>query len=77
MKVQVNEPDEEVVTVVGDVVLVVPSKVMVIVDVEAKPVPVTVTVVPTGPLVGESVIDGVTVNAAEAELELASLAMTV
>ena len=43
-----------------------------------KLVPVTVTVVPAGPLVGFSDIDGVvTVNCIEAELDDASVALTV
>ena len=57
-----NEPTEDVVIVAGDVVCAVPSNFIVIVLLAAKPVPVTVTVVPTGPLVGLIDIDGVTVN---------------
>ena len=77
MKVQLNEPEEEVVTVVGEVVIVAPLKVIVIVEEAAKPVPDTLTLVAVGPLVGDNVIDVVTVNVAVAELELASLAVTV
>ena len=43
-----------------------------------KPVPLTVTVVPTGPWMGDRVIVGVvTVNVADALFELASVAVTV
>ena len=77
MKVQVNEPEDEVVTVVGDVVIVFPLKVIVIFEEAAKPVPDTVSVIPVRPLIGNNVIDAVTVNVAVAELELASLAATV
>lgn len=76
-KVAENEPTEFVVTVAGVVVCIVPLNVIVIVEVPAKPVPETVTVVPTGPVVGLSVIEGVTVNVAEAVLALASVAVTV
>lgn len=45
------------VTVEGVVTIVVPPSFMVIVEVAVKPEPETVTVVPTGPDVGFSVID--------------------
>jgi hypothetical protein len=54
-----------------------PSKVAVIVLEPAKPVPDTVTVEPTFPLVGLSVMAGITVNEADPDLELASVIMTV
>ncbi len=54
-------------TVVGEVVSVVPSNFIVIVDEAANPVPDTVTVVPVGPPVGDRVIDEVTENEAEAD----------
>jgi len=59
-------PAAVVVIVAGTVVCVVPLNFIVIVEVGAKPVPVTVTVVLTGPEVGDRVIDGVTVKVAAA-----------
>ena len=70
-------PAAVVVIVAGTVVCVVPLNFIVIVEVGAKPAPVTVTVVPTGPKVGLSVIDEVTVNVADAVSPLASVAVTV
>jgi hypothetical protein len=75
-------PVADVVTVTGTVVCVAPLNFIVMVEVEAKPAPVTVTVVPTGPEVGFRVIDGVTVKVvtvkiAEAVFALASVAVTV
>jgi hypothetical protein len=72
-----NDPSARLVTVAGDVVTGVPSYVIVISEEPAKLVPVTVTDAPTGPLVGLRVIVGDTVNVAEAELLLASVAATV
>ncbi|MDE1767681.1 MAG: hypothetical protein KGI27_15630, partial [Thaumarchaeota archaeon] len=46
VKVAVNEPDDEVVTVEGVVVCVTPLSFIVIVDEARKPVPDTVTTVP-------------------------------
>jgi hypothetical protein len=54
-----------------------PSNLAVIVLEPPKPVPDTVTVEPTLPLVGDRVIDGVTLKVAEAVLELESVADTV
>jgi hypothetical protein len=50
---------------------------MVTVDEAAKPEPVTVTEDPTEPLVGLRVIAEFTVNVEDAELELASVIVTV
>ena len=55
-------------TVAGMVVTFTPLNVIVMAEVGAKPSPVTVTVVPTGPEVGDKVIDEVTVNVAFPEL---------
>jgi hypothetical protein len=77
VKVALNEPRLFEVTVVGDVACGAPSYVIVIFLEAAKPCPDTVTIVPAGPLVGEMVIDGVTVKLVEAELLLASVAVTV
>jgi hypothetical protein len=55
--------------VFGVVDWAVPSYLMVIVDNAAKPLPVTVTVVPVLPLVGLRVIEGVVVNVACAECD--------
>ena len=54
-------------TVVGEVVWVVPSYFIVIVDEGANPVPDTVTVMLVGPPVGDRVIEEVTENGAEAD----------
>ena len=74
-------PVEVVVTVVGVVVRFVPSNFTVIAELAAKLLPVTVTDVPAGPLVGFSVIVAtgvvVTVNVAEAEFDDASVALIV
>jgi hypothetical protein len=48
------------------VVCAAPLNFIVMVEVAAKPAPVTVTVVPTGPEVGLRVIEGVTLNVADA-----------
>ena len=56
-----------VVIVDGEVVCVVVSYLMVTVLEAPKPVPVTVTVVPTRPLDGVRVIDGTTVKVSESE----------
>jgi len=74
-------PVEELVMVVGVVVIPAPSYVIVIPEFAAKLLPETVTVVPVVPLVGFSDIDGVivpvvTVNCAEAEFDDASVALT-
>jgi hypothetical protein len=75
--VAVKPPEADVVTVTGEVVIVVPAKVIVTVEEGAKPAPVTVTVAPTGPDVGDRVIDEVTVKVAVAVFALASVAVTV
>ncbi len=62
-----SEPVLEVATVAGEVVCVTPSYFMVIVEEPAKPVPDTVTVEPTIPLVGFNVIEALTVKEAVAE----------
>ena len=72
-----NEPVIELVTVVGDVACVTPSYFIVIVEDAAKPVPDTVTVEPTIPLVGFNVTEAVTVKETEAEWEDTSVAVTV
>lgn len=77
MKVAVKAPKADVVTVTGLVVCADPLNAIVRVEVGAKPAPVTVTVAPTRPEVGDRVIDGVTVNVADALFELASVAVTV
>jgi hypothetical protein len=77
LNVAEKAPAAVVVIVAGTVVCVVPLNFIVIVEVGAKPAPVTVTVVPTGPKVGLSVIDEVTVNVADAVSPLASVAVTV
>jgi hypothetical protein len=70
-------PAAFVVIVAGIVVCVTPLYFRVVVDVEAKPAPVTVTDEPTFPLAGANEIEGVTVKKAEAVFELASVALTV
>ncbi len=75
-KVAVKAPKAFVVTVAGMVVTFTPLNVIVMTEVGARPAPVTVTVVPTGPCVGLRVIDEVTVNVADAVFELASVAVT-
>jgi len=66
-KVAVKAPAAEVVTVAGTVVTVTPLNVIVILEEEAKLAPVTVTVTPTGPCIGDRTIVGVvTVNVAVA-----------
>ena len=70
-------PVEVLVIVVG-VVIAEPSYDIVIPEFAAKLLPEMFTVVPVGPLVGFSDIDGVvTVNCADAELDDASVALTV
>jgi hypothetical protein len=54
-----------------------PSYFIVIVEEAFRPFPVIVTVVPMPPFVGLSVMDDVTVKVAEADLELASVIVTV
>jgi hypothetical protein len=54
-----------------------PPKVAVMAELAAKPDPVTVTRVPTLPLVGLRVIDGITVNIARPEFPLESVTVTV
>jgi hypothetical protein len=75
VKVAVNEPVLVEVTVGGEVVCCMPLYVIVIVDDGTKFDPDTVTVVPTIPLVGETVIVGVMVKATEAELLLMLLSV--
>jgi hypothetical protein len=65
-KVAVKPPAADEVTVAGTVVTVAPLNVIVMVEVAAKLAPVTVTVVPIGPWVGDRVIVGVTLNVADA-----------
>ncbi len=69
-----NEPVAEVVTVVGDVVIVVPSYLTVIDDEAAKPAPDTVTFDPVILFVGLRPIDELTVNVAEELSEVTSVA---
>ena len=64
VKVALNEPPGEVVIVLGDVGWVVPSYLILILDVPAKPVPTTVTVPPPTPLLGLCAMEGVTVKVA-------------
>ncbi|MGD0396275.1 MAG: hypothetical protein ABSB26_05115 [Nitrososphaerales archaeon] len=60
-------PAADVVMVAGTVVTAVPSNFIVIVEEEAKLAPVTVTVVPTGPCMGDRlIVEVVTVNVAVA-----------
>ena len=81
----VKLPVESVVIITGFVAIALLSYDIVIPELAAKLLPVTVTVVPAGPLVGLSEIDAdggggggvVTVNCAEAEFDTASLALTV
>lgn len=61
----------------GEVACCAPSNVIVIFELAAKPCPETVTIVPTGPLVGKIMIEGIIVNLAEAWSRLASVAVTV
>ena len=68
LNVAEKAPVADVVTVTGTVVCVAPLNFIVMVEVEAKPAPVTVTVVPTGPEVGFRVIDWMTVRVAVPEL---------
>jgi len=78
--VHVKVPVAEVVFVVQVWVAgVAPLNVIVPIVVRTEnPVPVTVTVVPTGPVLGDRVIAGVvTVKVADALFELASVALTV
>jgi hypothetical protein len=56
----VKAPEAEAVIVAGTVVTVAPSNFIVTVEEGAKPAPVTVTVVPTGPCIGLSVCMRVT-----------------
>ena len=63
----VKAPKADVVTVAGMVVTVAPLNFIVIVEEEAKLAPVTVTVVPTGPCMGDRlIVEVVTVNVAVA-----------
>jgi hypothetical protein len=63
-----NEPELLVVTVLGEVVCVVPANSIVTVEEAAKPEPDMVTVEPAAPDVGFKAIDGVTVYVAVGEL---------
>jgi hypothetical protein len=79
VNVHVKPPTAEVVTEVQVCVAgVAPLNVIVPIVVRTEnPVPVTVTVVPTGPVLGDRVIAGVvTVNVAVPVSELASVAVT-
>jgi len=74
----VKPPVEVVVIVVGVVVIAEPSYDIVIPEFATKLLPEIFIVVPVGPLDGFSDIAGVvTVNCAEAELDDASVALTV
>jgi hypothetical protein len=75
--VALKEPMVDEATVVGDVVCVVPSYFMVMVEDGANPVPDTVTVVATVPPVGPRVIAAVTENVAVAVWDDMSVAVTV
>ena len=75
-KVAVKVPVADEVTVAGTVATVAPLNFIVMAEAGARPAPVTVTVVPTGPEIGDRVIDDVTVNVADALYELASVAVT-
>ncbi len=77
VNVALNAPAVDVVTVAGEVVTVVPSYLMVMVEEAAKPVPVTVMVAPTLPLAGLSVMEEIMLKVAVAEWEDASVAVTV
>ena len=67
-----------VVIVAGVVARFVPSNFTVIPEFATKLLPVTITDVPVGPLVGFSDTDGVvTINCAEPEFNAASFALTV
>ena len=77
MKEQLKLPLESDVQGLGVVVWLLPLKLTVILWLAMKPVPATVTLVPTGPELGLKVIDGVvTLNVAEAELFEVSVAVT-
>ena len=67
-----KEPVAVVVTVVGEVVTIVPSYLMVIVEEEANPLPVTLTLEPVMLLVGLALIDALTEKVAEAVPEATS-----
>jgi hypothetical protein len=71
-----NEPEVFVVSLAGEVARVTPSNFMVIAEEAAKPLPETVTVEPTAPLVGFKLIAGDTVNEAVGEF-VPSLTRTV
>ncbi len=62
-----NDPIVDVATVLGEVDRDVPSNLRVTVEDASKPVPVTVTTVPTDPLEGLRIIDALTVKVAEAD----------
>lgn len=74
-----NDPLGPVITEAGAVVWAMPSYATVRKDEEAKPLPEMVTVagVPTAPLAGLMLMDGVTVKVDVAEFELESVALTV
>jgi hypothetical protein len=77
VKVQVNAPALEVVIEPCVQVTVAVSKVSVMLEDPAKPVPLTVTELPTAPLAAERLIDGTTLNVAAAEFVEASVPVTV
>ncbi len=77
VNVALNDPAEEDVTVVGVVDCVTPSYFTVIMDEPAKPVPETVTVEPTMPLVGFRLIEALIVKIAEPVCADTSVAATV
>ena len=72
-----KEPVAKVVTVGGEVVTIVPSYLMVIVEEAANPLPVTLTLEPMMLLVGLALIDALTVYVVEAVSEATSEDRTV
>jgi len=75
--VAVNDPVVDVVTVVGEVVTVVPSYLIVMVDEAANPLPVTVTLDPVMLLVGLILMDALIVKVADELSDATSNARTV
>ncbi len=76
MMFALNDPIVDVATVLGEVVSDVPSNLSVTVEDASKPVPVTVTTVPTDPLERLRVIDALIVKVAEADWDKESIAFT-
>ncbi len=75
--VAINDPVVDVVTVVGEVVTVVPSYLIVMVDEAANPLPVTVTLDPVMLLVGLILMDALIVKVADELSDATSNARTV